>query len=238
MHYGTLMRLQLLDDDGWALGPAATIGTNDGGETWHELVRNQSSNGYLSGRAATFTDPFHGWLLSHTEQLMRTENGGLDWTPVPLPLPKDSLGALWDITFVDAMNGWLVGEFGTICRTRDGGATWERLTNGVPIERVLPKGEKPRPRGPIPELEEPMKLELTAVRFADLERGFAVGHYGDAGESVILGTRDGGATWTIEMVAPGQFLHALFVLDRRHAWVTGSRARQLPQALYRYEAAD
>src|SRR5262245_30977777 len=51
MGYGTLMRLQLLGErSGWALGPAATIGTSDGGETWHELVQDRSETEYLTGR--------------------------------------------------------------------------------------------------------------------------------------------------------------------------------------------
>jgi len=232
---GTLVRLQLQGSDGWALGPAALLGTNDGGETWHELVRNQDSNHYLCGRAAAFTDASHGWLLSYTEPLMRTDDGGLDWTTVPLPV--ETRGALSDITFVDATHGWLVGEFGVICRTGDGGLTWERQVNGVPVERERQRGEKPLPRFGS-EREEPYKLELTSVRFADRQRGFALGHYGDVGESVILGTRDGGETWATEARAPGQFLQRLFVLDRRHAWAVGYRARQLGQALYRYAAAE
>jgi photosystem II stability/assembly factor-like uncharacterized protein len=239
MGYGTLMRVQLLGErDGWALGPAATIGSNDGGETWHQLAHNRSESEYLTGRAVAFADPLHGWLVSHHNELMRTENGGRDWTPVPLPLPKDTPVDLSDVTFVDAMNGWVVGGPGLICRTRDGGATWELQVNGVPVKRAIRWGEKPPPNlsG---EWQPPSKLMLMAVRFADAHRGFAVGFYADAGESVILGTRDGGARWTVEKTVPGQLLLSLFVLDRRHAWATGTRVRGVAaQPLYRYTVAD
>jgi photosystem II stability/assembly factor-like uncharacterized protein len=231
----SLTRLQLAGADGWALGSAALIGTSDSGETWHELVDHQDPNQYLAGRAAAFTDASHGWLLSFREPLMRSDDGGHEWTPVPLPLARDSVGALNDITFVDASHGWLVGEFGTICRTRDGGVTWERQVNGVPVERVLANGEQPRPRGG--EAGDP-RLMLLAVRFADLERGFAAGFYGDGGGSVILGTRDGGASWVTEATAPGQILQRLFVLDRRHAWAVGADAGPQPTLLYRYTADD
>jgi photosystem II stability/assembly factor-like uncharacterized protein len=177
--------------------------------------------------------------VSHGGLLVRTENGGEDWTPVPLPLPAATRPTLWDIAFVDAENGWLVGEEGVICHTRDGGATWELQTAGVPVERVLAKGEKPRPPDIVPGLDGgPSRLTLTAVRFADRERGFALGWYSDVAESIILGTRDGGATWQTERVAPGQFLNTLFVLDRGHAWAAGDRERMLPQALYRYVATE
>ena len=235
-----MSRLHFLDErDGWALGPATVIATHDGGESWDELVRNSSETGYLSGRAVAFTDMFHGFLVSHGGMLFHTENGGLDWAREPLPLPAGAQPTLWDITFVDGANGWLVGEQGAICRTRDGGTTWELQTHGVPLERVLAKGEKPRPPDIIPGLDGgPSKLDLMAVGFADTERGFALGHYSDVGESIILGTRDGGATWQTELVAPGQMLHALHVLDRRHAWAAGDRTRLLPQMLYRYTAAE
>lgn len=235
-----MTRLHMLDArDGWALGPATVIATHDGGETWDEVVRNSDVTGYLSGNAVAFTDMFRGFLVSHGGLLMRTEDGGFQWTRVKLPLTGNAQQTLWDITFVDAANGWLVGERGTICRTRDGGATWEKQANGVPTERVLAKGEKPRPPDIVPGLDDgPSKLDLTAVRFADLERGFALGHYSDVGESVILGTRDGGATWATERTAPGQFLHTLFVLDRQHAWAAGDRTRRLPQVVYRYTAAE
>ena len=235
-----LMRVQLLDDHyGWAVGSASLVGTRDGGETWGGLVYNSDENGYLSGTAVAFTDPSRGWLVTHSGQLMRSDDGGVHWTQVPLPLDPGSHPILWDITFTDPEHGWLVGEEGTICRTSDGGATWEMQTSGVPLLRALPRGEKPRRPDIIPGLDGgPSHLTLTAVRFADVRRGFALGFYSDAGESVILGTRDGGATWRTERVAPGQYLHALFVLDRTHAWAAGDRERMLPQVMYRYTAPD
>ena len=234
MGYGTLSHLQLLGEHGWALGPAAWIGTGDGGETWHKLVPDQ--NGFaFSGRAAVFTDAMHGWLLGHSCELMRSKNGGRDWTLVSLP--TDLRKAYIDVTFVDAMNGWLVGERGAICHTRDGGVTWELQTSGVPVDRVLSRQE--RNRASSGEAIEPVaRLVLNAVRFADAERGFAVGTYANAGESVILGTRNGGTTWTTEKTVPGQMLFSLFVLDRRHAWATGAPVRPGAPTLYRYTAAD
>ena len=233
-----MSHIVMLDERrGWAVGSATLIGTSDGGESWGDLVHNETD--YLSGNAVAFTDALHGWLVGHGGLLMRSVDGGHTWAPVPLPLAAGSLPTLWDITFVDAANGWLVGEEGALFHTSDGGATWQAQTNGVPVERVLPRGEKPRRQDIVAGLDDgPSRLTLTAIQFADDERGFALGHYSDAGESVILGTRDGGATWQTERVAPGQFLHALYVLDRTHAWAVGDRERLLPQAIYRYAGRD
>ena len=97
-------------------------------------------------------------------------------------------------------------------------------------------GDDPkRPREPIPELEtEPDRLALTAIQFADPDHGWAVGYYADVAESVILHTSDGGATWEVERVQPGETLRSLFVLDREHAWAAGDRARTKPQVILRY----
>src|SRR5262249_3851024 len=160
-------------------------------------------------------DSLHGWLVAHGGALEFTNDGGLTWTRVELPLEKGERPTFWDITFCDRSHGWIVGEEGTIFHTEDGGATWVRQVSGVPSVRVIPKGEPRRPREPFPELEMPPdRLTLTAVRFADPLCGWALGYYSDVGESVVIGTRDGGASWQVERVQPGEYLRALFLLDR------------------------
>lgn len=231
-----LFDIQFIDDqNGWAIGPASIIRTEDGGESWRPLVYSTSENGYLSGNVIHFVDAQSGWLAGHGGSLMRSDDGGRNWTQVPLPLREGERPTLWDITFSGASHGWVVGEGGSIFHTEDGGSTWARQENGVPVVRTISKGEAPRPREPIPELEtEPDRLSISAVQFADSEHGFAVGYYADVAESVILGTSDGGATWRLERVAPGEVLRSLFVLDPEHAWAAGDRARTTPQVVLRY----
>ena len=231
-----LSDIQFLDEsNGWASGSASVVRTNDGGETWRPLVFSTSENGYLSGFAIHMIDAQTGWLVGHSGALMRTGDGGNTWTRVPLPMREGEHPTLWDVTFIDTEHGWAVGERGSIFHTADGGSTWTRQENGVPEVRVPPKGEPPRPREPFPELEtEPDRLALSAVQFLDSNRGWAVGYYADVAESVILGTRDGGATWTVERVVPGEILRGIFALDPTHVWVAGDRARTTPQVVLRY----
>ncbi len=59
-----------------------------------------------------------------------------------------------------------VGERGIVLRSTDGGRSWQQSAHV------------------------PTSVTLTAVRFTDGGRGWAVGHLG-----VVLSTRDGGATW-------------------------------------------
>lgn len=231
-----LFDVQRLDTRlGWAAGPACVLKTVDGGQTWGALLYNTSQNGYLSPNAVCFTDAERGWLACRVGQLMRSIDGGISWTRVQLPPRTGNPPTLWDVTFNGEANGWAVGEQGTIYHTHDAGATWEKQENGVPMVRVVSRGEAPRPREVIPELEtEPDHLSLTAVGFADSLHGWALGYYADVGESVVLGTGDGGASWRTEHVEPGEILRALFVLDARHAWAAGRRSRTAPQVVLRY----
>ena len=231
-----LSDLQFLDAyTGWAAGPASIVGTRDGGETWFPVLYNSSENGYLTAFGVHFLDAWHGWVVSHGGLLKKTEDGGQTWISVPLPLREGERPTLRDVTFVDAMNGWVVGERGSIFHTADGGLTWSLQETGVPVVRVPRKGEPPRPREPIPELEtEPDRLALMSVAFADMSRGWAVGYYSDVAESVILGTSDGGVTWKVERSQSGELFGAIYVLDRAHAWVAGDRARTETQVILRY----
>jgi len=231
---GHLFDIQFIDAwNGWAAG-TLIVRTEDGGETWRALTRGSSENGYLSANAVWFVDALRGWLVSHGGALMRSDDGGTEWAPVPLPLRAGQRPTLRDITFSDATHGWIVGEEGAIFHTEDGGTTWSRQENGVPIVRVIPKGEPRRPKEPLPELEtEPDRLALSAVAFADSTHGWAVGYYADVAESVVLRTGDAGASWEVERVQPGELLRSLFVLDREHAWAAGDRARTRPQVILR-----
>ena len=229
-----LSDVQFIDSrNGWAVGPASVVRTQDGGETWSLLVTNKSENGYLSGNAIHFVDLWNGWMVGHGGALYRSSDGGVNWTRVPVPLGRDEHPTFWDVTFTDASHGWVVGERGTILHTEDGGVTWVRQESGVPIVRVLPSGESPR-HDVVPELEtEPDRLSISAVQFADDKNGYAVGYYADVAESVVLSTSDGGATWRVERVVPGELLRSLFLLDAQHAWAAGDRARTAPQVVLR-----
>jgi photosystem II stability/assembly factor-like uncharacterized protein len=231
---GDLHDMQFQDNwRGWVAGTQIAR-TEDGGETWHTRSRSASENGYVTANAIHFTDDSDGWLVGDSGTLMRTTDGGVDWTPVPLPLPASEHPTLWDVTFVNAAQGWVAGEHGCIFHTKDGGATWVRQDHGVPVARALPDSEAKRRDG-VPQFEtKPDPLMVVAIRFADLEHGWAVGYYAGVEESVVLRTDDGGATWATEYVQPGERLRALFVLDRDHAWAAGDRPRSLPQIVLRY----
>ena len=63
--------------------------------------------------------------------------------------------------------------------------------------------------------------------------GLEAGRKCGGAESVVLATSDGGATWRVERVVPGELLRSLFLLDAQHAWAAGDRARTTPQVVLR-----
>ncbi|MEO6064504.1 MAG: YCF48-related protein, partial [Lysobacterales bacterium] len=80
-------------------------------------------------------------------------------------------------------NVWAVGHDGVILHSADGGVSWER-------QRVDAwEAESANPQSGVPLLD---------VLFLDAEHGFAVGAY-----SLLLETRDGGATWEARSILGG-----------------------------------
>lgn len=64
----------------------------------------------------------------------------------------------------------------------------------------------------------PVSSKLTAVHFADAQRGWAVGHWG-----AILATSDGGETWTVQRLKTDEDrpLLAVHFIDARHGVAVG-----------------
>lgn len=67
-----------------------------------------------------------GWICGDAGVLLRTSNGGVNWTQVNITNQD-----LADIAFKDAVNGILIGDDGFIQRTTNGGATWSFVASGT-----------------------------------------------------------------------------------------------------------
>lgn len=92
--------------------------------------------------------------------------------PAPVPAMKARLAAKVPLTGLVRAGDALVavGDYGTVVRSTDSGKTWVQA-------------------------EVPVSSLLTAVHFADAQRGWAVGHGG-----VVLATTDGGVSWSLQQV--------------------------------------
>ncbi|HEX2378186.1 MAG TPA: YCF48-related protein [Gaiellales bacterium] len=117
--------------------------------------------------AVAFPSATHGWAAGQGA-IIATTDGGRTWTE-----QYRGSAAVHSLDFTDDRNGWAVGEV-SLLRTIDGGATWEQA--GEPTGRVL-----------------------TSVDFVSPTRGWGIAVKEPAGPSLgdVVGTTDGGMTWSV-----------------------------------------
>lgn len=140
--------------------------------------------------------------------ILKTTDSGANWTEIPIALPRMQVPTLNSIHFVSPDVGWAVGadsgQVAVVLKTTDGGNTW---TPSRTNNKQIP----------------------TAVFFLDSETGWMGGatpppgeEEGIGGPSAILGTTDGGATWTSQYNVPIS-VSDIFFIDKMTGWVSGSK---------------
>ena len=171
--------------------------TADGGLTW-----NVSSTPF-SGGDISFLDANNGWMLadlgvgagSNAVAVFQTTDGGATWfqtyTNDPNnPEASDTLplgGIKSDLVPVDMLTAWVGGVVyspGSIYlfRTDDNGQTW------TPVSLELPEGTE--------EIE--LGIDRDQLRFVSEQDGFLIVRMsGEATQTAVYVTDDGGATWTL-----------------------------------------
>lgn len=97
--------------------------STDGGRTWEPRSGGIAANAGVVN-CISFVDADHGFIagdwLSPTSKLLRTTDGGLNWTSVPVP---DQVFQITDTKWVTREHGFIVART-DIYETTDGGATW------------------------------------------------------------------------------------------------------------------
>jgi photosystem II stability/assembly factor-like uncharacterized protein len=217
---------------GWMLGKS---GGKTGDEAEGENILFITTNG---GRSWTyrslpnvtslyFTDAKTGWAVGRNSTLLKTTDGGMEWSKVkgieravgpPIESSNYNLG-FTDIHFTDAQHGWLIGNFygrgrSQICgvfATSDGGATWRRIP--VLIQSKNNSGRL------TPGL-------LHSAHFTDANTGSIAGEMydGEARFFFALHTRDGGRTWSLFRI-PSRATHSSQFLDPARGWTSSFAPR-------------
>ena len=67
--------------------------------------------------SVSFTDANNGTAVGYNGTILRTTNGGTNWTSQS----SGTTNCLNGVSFTDANNGTAVGGYGTILRTTNGG---------------------------------------------------------------------------------------------------------------------
>jgi photosystem II stability/assembly factor-like uncharacterized protein/sugar lactone lactonase YvrE len=207
---------------GWACGIRALIRTENGGRTW--TAQRTPAKAYwfnslvaLSPTEALVCGVPYGW--DGPGVLLRTSDGGQNWTPVPVGAADARLSSL---TFTPSRaTGYLLAGDG-LWRSSDGGKSWSRVPLpsvsafniatrriiALPDERTVivggnralvcsADGGTTWKSHPLPAEAKNPHRQFGALSFASPTHGWAVLYGGDT-----LETRDGGATWT-PSTAPG-----------------------------------
>lgn len=127
-----------------------------------------------------------------------SDDAGATWRQIPLALSTD----LVSVTFASERVGWACGHGGVILVTDDGGLTWSVQLKGMDFSDILIKHHEQAAgegQAGAAEMVEFIKASFAAgpeqpvlgVWFDDEKTGWAVSTFG-----MILGTKDGGTTWT------------------------------------------
>ncbi len=187
-------------------------------------ILNEGVKGNLN--AIDFVNEKMGWVAGDDGVLLKTEDGGQTW----LPLPQDGNQDISIIDFLNNSIGWAVASDWTkdeeaIMKTTDGGQTWQ-------IQKVITDTDIVNNSfGPIyvvdknivyalvigyPDRTKILKTQdggvswkdispnsenrnFNSIRFINSDTGFVAGSYSDTGGyyyGLILKTEDGGMTWT------------------------------------------
>lgn len=101
--------------------------SKDKGRSW-QLAYTLPENHYgfsMRRHGLSFVDDRHGWLIDSTGQLLRSQDGGRSWTPLP------GAAQLFphSIRMLDRSNGWMSDHMGRLLRTQDGGESWQERPN-------------------------------------------------------------------------------------------------------------
>jgi len=151
--------------------PSILYRTTDGGATWSP-VQGSKATTLRTVLAISFLDEMTGWAGGGV--IMKTTDGGESWQT------QVAAATVREFHFLSKQYGFAVGGK-TILRTKDGGDTWENIT--PPDDRIK---------------------DLRSVYFLNENDGWVAGRAADeeVGEtllkhSILLQTKDGGATWTI-----------------------------------------
>jgi photosystem II stability/assembly factor-like uncharacterized protein len=175
--------------------------------------------------AVDFTDPAHGWIVGNDPDqnvsvILRTSNGGLTWERL-LEMGDESLV---DVDFVDEHTGWAVGIEGQIYQTTDGGESWKvDAPTAWAVQRD--SGARVVKEGSAVLLSE----SIATLFFVDSKVGWAAGEAptgnGLEFRGLLLGTVDGGRTWTELKDSEGQsipfVITDLWFTDQRAGWAAG-----------------
>lgn len=210
---------------------------------WNIVTDNISS--WLACMA--FRDSLHGVAAGFNGKIIKTSDGGANWSRVNSPTNDRHFNK---IIFIDPLTAFIAGgwqssdSIRTIMKSIDGGNTWNivydqqgywlRSICFLDLQRGFAVGEygtilKTTDGGAswLP-LASPIQRDFNAIAFVNDSTGYIAGGK-EANDSIrtILQTTDAGNTWTVLKDEPGGWLTDVYFLNRDTGYITGYQATLL-----------
>src|SRR5262249_22707605 len=114
------------------------------------------------------------------------------------------------VVFVDDKTGWASGYPAAIYHTTDGGQTWDRqrteLERGEGIPQVTGIGAK--------------DFSISGLCFTDIANGWAAARSEKELEGRMIGTTNGGKTWSQLWITDGEKPRAVTFVNPMEGWAT------------------
>jgi photosystem II stability/assembly factor-like uncharacterized protein len=159
--------------------------SDDSGQTWQQ--RPVPTRTTLT--SIFFIDEHRGWAAGHGAVILRTTDGGENWTQVYADI--DGERPILDLWFRDELNGYAVGAYGLFLLTTDGGDTWQEQVFSAVQSQASNAGQE---SDDIPGFEEGMApgedLHLNQLRESAAGRLYIAAEAGH-----VFRSDDGGQTW-------------------------------------------
>jgi photosystem II stability/assembly factor-like uncharacterized protein len=205
---------------GWIVGatskneeaPEGTLlKTSDGGKNWSvsTLPFKQVPT------SVHFIDPNRGWMGGVTplptdededggpSDILATTNGGATWQAERrLPI------SVAEVFFLDNNIGWISGYKGAIYQTTDGGRNWNRQRSELEFDESFrdPSGDGAK------------NFVISGIHFFDAQHGLAAAVEAEDDIGRIVGTTNGGASWSKKMMSQDDGIRDVYLLSPTEGW--------------------
>jgi photosystem II stability/assembly factor-like uncharacterized protein len=134
---------------------------------------------------------------------MATTDGGTSWQPqrrVPMSVS--------DLFFLDKNTGWAAGHKGVIYHTTDGGRTWNQQRSELEYDARVTDRLSDQNKGFI----------IQGIHFVDASNGFAAAAAREVDMGRVLGTPNGGSSWTRKLIAQGEKIKDVYFVSPTTGW--------------------
>ncbi len=143
--------------------------------TYEVWVQNSSPTGIIIavGGRSSAAGP--------ADQVLRSTNGGQTWTVAAFP--STTYGFMNSISMINDNTGFTCGQYTSVFKTTNSGASWDSV--------------------PTPFTSSGITKVLSKIQFVDANTGWCFSRYNMIGDSTIIKTTNGGATWFRQTLGNG-----------------------------------